>query len=242
VDLILRNARVAGTAVDAPPMDIGVEGGVIVAIAPALAAEGEEIDAGGRLVSPGLIETHIHLDKSRILDRATPSPNRGTDHMKRVAAVKPTFTVEDVYARAKETIEHAMMHGTMHMRTHVELDPNVGLRGFEALQQLQKDLAWGLDLELCVFAQEGLTNAPETDRNLVAALDRGARVIGGAPGYDPDHGGQIRRVFDLAREYDVDVDLHLDGGYTTDAMESGRVCELTDRDGWGGRVAIGHGT
>jgi cytosine/creatinine deaminase len=242
LDLILRNARIAGTAADTPPMDIGVEGGVIVAIAPALAAEGAEVDAGGRLVSPGLIETHIHLDKSRILDRATPSPNRGTDHMRRVSAVKPSFTVEDVYARAKETIEHAMVHGTMHMRTHVELDPNVGLRGFEALQQLQKDLAWGLDLELCVFAQEGLTNAPETDRNLVTALDRGATVIGGAPGYDPDHAGQIRRVFELARDFDVDVDLHLDVGYTTDDMDIGLVCDLTDKYGWGGRVAIGHGT
>jgi cytosine deaminase len=134
------------------------------------------------------------------------------------------------------------MHGTMHMRTHVELDPNVGLRGFEALQQLAQDYAWGLDLELCVFAQEGLTNAPETDANLVAALDRGAKVIGGAPGYDPDHAGQINRVFDLAREYDVDVDLHLDVGYTTEEMDIHLVCELTDKYGWGGRVAVGHGT
>jgi cytosine deaminase len=190
-------------------MDIGVEGGIIVVIMPEIPTDAEVADAEGRLVSPGLIETHIHLDKSRILDRATPSPNRGTDHMMRVSAVKPTFTAEDVYARARETVEHAMTHGTMHMRTHVELDPNVGLRGFDALEQLAKDYAWGLDLELCVFAQEGLTNAPETDANLVAALDRGARVIGGAPGYDPDHAGQINRVFDLAREYDVDVDLHL---------------------------------
>jgi cytosine deaminase len=162
--------------------------------------------------------------------------------MMRVSAVKPGFTVEDVYARAKETIEHAMMHGTMHMRTHVELDPNVGLRGFDALQQLAKDCAYGLDLELCVFAQEGLTNAPETDKNLVAALDRGAKVIGGAPGYDPDHAGQINRVFELAREYDVDVDLHLDVGYTTDDMDIGLVCDLADKYGWGGRVAVGHGT
>jgi len=40
----------------------------------------------------------------------------------------------------------------------------------------------------------------------------------------------------------VDVDLHLDVGYTTDDMDIGLVCELTDRYGWGGRVAIGHGT
>lgn len=242
MDLILRNARIFGAAPDAPPMDIGVEGGTIVAIMPEISTDAEVADAEGRLVSPGLFETHIHLDKSRILDRTTPSPNRGTDHMMRVSAVKPTFTAEDVYARARETVEHAMTHGTMHMRTHVELDANVGLRGFDALEQLAKDYAWGLDLELCVFAQEGLTNAPETDANLVAALDRGARVIGGAPGYDPDHAGQINRVFDLAREYDVDVDLHLDVGYTTNDLDIYLVCELTDKYGWGGRVAVGHGT
>ena len=52
------------------------------------------------MVSPGLVETHIHLDKSRILDRSEPSPDRGTDHMMRVFAVKPSFTVEDIHARA----------------------------------------------------------------------------------------------------------------------------------------------
>ena len=242
LDLIVRNARIAGSDPAGPLVDVGVRQGVIAAIAPGLAADGEEIDAGGLLLSPGLIETHIHLDKSRILDRCTPAPNRGTDHMKRVAAVKPGFTVEDVYARARDTVEQALVNGTMHMRTHVELDPSAGLCGFEALRQLAKDYAWALDLELCVFAQEGLTNSPETDANLVTALKQGATVIGGAPGYDPDHAGQIKRIFELAREFDVDVDIHLDVGYTTDDMDIQLVCELTERYGWGGRVAVGHGT
>ena len=242
LDLIVRNARIAGSDPAGPLVDVGVRQGVIAAITPGLAADGEEIDAGGRLLSPGLIETHIHLDKSRILDRCTPAPNRGTDHMKRVAAVKPGFTVEDVYARARDTVEQALVNGTMYMRTHVELDPSAGLCGFEALRQLAKDYAWALDLELCVFAQEGLTNSPETDANLVTALKQGATVIGGAPGYDPDHAGQINRIFDLAREFDVDVDIHLDVGYTTADMDIHLVCELTERYGWGGRVAVGHGT
>ena len=68
MDLILRNARVAG-AEDQPPVDIGIEAGRIAAIEPGLAADGREVDVGGRLVTPGFIETHIHLDKSCILDR-----------------------------------------------------------------------------------------------------------------------------------------------------------------------------
>ena len=241
-DLILRNARISGTAPDSPLMDIAIQGEAIAAVAPHLEAEGKEWSVGGRLVSPGLIETHIHLDKSRIMDRCSAAPDRGTDHMARVAAVKPGFTQEDVYARAQATVEECVVNGASHMRTHVELDPNVGQRGFEALKQLAADYRWAIDIEICVFAQEGWTNAPETDANIVAALQNGATVVGGAPGYDPDHGGQIRRIFELAREYDVDVDIHLDVGYTTDDMDIHLVCELTEQYGWGGRVAVGHGT
>lgn len=240
LDLILRNARIAG-ANDDILLDIGVEGGKIAALEPSLSAEGETLDLEGAMVSPGLVETHIHLDKSRILDRCSPSPNRGRDHMARVAAVKSEFTVQDVYDRAKATLEGCLLHGTTHVRTHVELDPNVGLRSFEALQQLAQDYSWAVDLELCVFAQEGWTNAPEVDVNIVEALKQGAQVVGGAPGYDPDHAGQIDRIFELAREFDVDVDIHLDVGPSAEEMDIFQVCDLTEKFGWQGRVAVGHG-
>lgn len=241
-DTVLRNVRLAGAGTDAPPVDVGIAGGRIAAVEPEIGADAHTLDLEGRLVSPGLVETHIHLDKSRIVDRCAPAAGRARDHMQRVAAVKPGFTVEDVYARAAETLEQCILNGTMHVRTHVEVDPNVGLCGFEALQQLAIDYRWAVDLELCVFAQEGWTNVPEADRNVVAALERGAAVVGGAPGYDPDRAGQIRRIFELAREYDRDVDVHLDVGPSAEEMDVNLVCELTERHGYGGRVAVGHGT
>ena len=242
LDLIVRNARIAGNSADAPLSEIGIQNGRIVAIEANLAADGAALDAGGCLVSPGLIETHIHLDKSRILDRSAPSPDRGMDHMKRVAAVKPGFTVEDVYARARASLETSLINGVTHMRTHVEVDPNVGMRGFEALQQLTKDYSWAIDLELCVFIQEGWTGVPEADVNLVDGLERGAKVIGGSPNYDSDRAAQINRIFELAKEYDVDVDIHLDVGADFEQLDIYQVCELTDKIGWGGRVAVGHGS
>ena len=242
LDLVLRKARIAGAGTGAPPMDIGIFGGRIAAIEPETESGTDTFDLDGNLISSGLVETHIHLDKSRIVDRCTPAAGRARDHMQRVAAVKPGFTVEDVYARAAETLEQSILNGVTHMRTHVEVDPNVGLRGFEALRQLALDYAWGIDLELCVFAQEGWTNVPEADRNVVTALERGAAAVGGAPGYDPDHAGQIRRIFELALEYDRDVDIHLDVGPTADEMDIELVCDLTERHGYGGRVAVGHGT
>ena len=123
-DLVLRNAQLASIPKGAPLQDIGISDGKIAAIGTGLAEEGEVIDAGGSLVSAGLIETHIHLDKSRILDRSEPAPDRGVDHMRRVGAVKPSFTVEDVYNRAQASLETSLVAGVTHMRTHVELDPN----------------------------------------------------------------------------------------------------------------------
>lgn len=240
LDLIIRNARIGGAA---PTTDIGVEVGAIAAIEHGLPAAAEEIDAGGHLVSPGLIETHFHLDKALIVDRCPPpADRRSRDHMKRTASIKHTFTVEDIYARASETLEQCLLNGVAHMRTHVEVDPNVGLRGFEAIQQLAEDYRWAIDLQLCAFPQEGWTNSPGAGENVVEALKRGATVVGGAPRYDTDRPGQIDRIFELAREFDVDVDIHLDGGHTTDDLDMYQVCDLTEKIGWQGRVAIGHGS
>ena len=241
-ELILRNARLVSGRGPGATVDIAVADGRIAAIEPRVASEGENVDAGGRFVSPGLVESHFHLDKSRILDRVAPLPDRrATDYMKRTSDIKHTFTVEDVYARARGTLEQCLLNGVGHMRTHVEVDPNVGLRGYDALERLAEDYAWAIDLQLCVFLQEGWTNVPGAEANVVAALRRGAPVVGGAPRYDADGPGQIRRIFALAKAFDVDVDIHLDGGYTTHDMAIHQVCDLTDEIGWGGRVAIGHG-
>jgi cytosine deaminase len=241
-DLILRNARLPNGNAENAVVDLAITNGRIAAIAPGLGNAAASLDAGGRLVSSGLVESHFHLDKARILDRVAPlEDRRATDHMKRTSSIKNTFTVEDVYARAAATLEQCLLNGVTHMRTHVEVDPNVGLRGYEAIERLARDYAWAIDLELCVFLQEGWTGVPGAEANVVAALKRGAQVVGGAPRYDTDRAGQIRRIFDLAREFDVDVDIHLDGGYTTHDMDIHLVCDLTDEIGWGGRVAIGHG-
>jgi len=240
-DLVLRNARLGNGA--GATVDIAVAGGRVAAIAPRIAGDAESVDAGGRFVSPGLVESHFHLDKSRILDRVAPlEDRRATDYMKRVSAVKDTFTPEDIYARARRTLEQCLVNGVMHMRTHIEVDAPIALTGYEAIERLARDYAWGFDLQLCVFIQEGWTNVPGAEANVVAALKRGAQVVGGAPRYDIDGPRQIERIFVLAKDFNVDVDIHGDGGYTTHDMMAWQICDLTDRLGWGGRVAIGHGS
>jgi cytosine/creatinine deaminase len=239
MDLIVRNARIAGRP-EGALVDIGVENGRIVAIEPGLAAEGASYDAGGRLVCGGFVETHIHLDKSCIIDRCAPETERQPHVVPRVSAAKRYFTVEDVRARARRTLEKSILNGATRMRTHVEVDPGVGLRGFDGVQALVDEYKWAIDIELCVFPQEGLTDNPGTDELIVEGLKRGAKAVGAAPNYDRDHAGQIRRIFEVAREFGVDIDMHLDSGHDPAMMDIHLVCELTEQYGLGGHVAVGH--
>lgn len=243
LDLILRNTLIESAAPDDPLTDIGISDGRIVALEPNLAADGPERELAGRLVTPGLVESHFHLDKALIVDRVPIQPDRMIrDHMKRTASIKHTFTEVDIYDRAKATVEQCLLHGVTHMRTQVEVDPNVGLKGFEAIERLRKDFVRAIDIEICVFLQEGWTGVDGADANLIACLERGAPVVGGGISYDADGPGQIRRVFELAKQYDVDVDFHLDGGYDTSHLDYPLVCAQTDEMGWQGRVAFGHGS
>jgi cytosine deaminase len=239
MDLILRNARVLGRT---GSWDIGIEGGLIVAVLPNLGSAAREIDIEGQLITPSLIETHVHLDKSCLLERCKAETGGLDEAIREVAGMKAQFTAQDVHARARSTLERFIAHGVGYMRTHVEVDPVVGLRGFEGVLPLAREYRWALDLEFCVFPQEGLLNNPGTDELMVAALKGGATIVGGAPYTDSNPRGQIDRLFEMAREFDADIDLHLDFFSTAERMDIEYVCEVAERFRYGGRVAVGHMT
>jgi len=240
MDLLLANARIAGG--DGGLVDVAIDAGRIAAIAPDSGIGADTIDLGGRLISPGFIETHIHLDKACILDRCSAKRGDLEEAIGEVSTAKKGFTPEDVAARARNVIEKAISHGTTHMRTHLEVDPGIGLRGVEGIFPLIEEYRWAIDIEVCVFPQEGLLNNPGTDELMVEGLKMGARAVGAAPYTDSDPHGQIDRVFAMAREFDVPIDMHLDFGDTADELDVDYVCRLTDQFGWGGRVTVGHVT
>ena len=240
MDLLMRNVRIAAS--EDRLVDIVLEAGRIAAIGHHPQSEGNVVDLGGRLLAPGLVETHIHLDKTRIVDRCTIRAGTVEEAVVETAKAKRAFTEEDIYRRAERTLKRAIANGTMLMRTHVEIDPGIRFRGFDAIRQLAKDYAWAIDIEICVFPQEGLLNNPGTDGLLVEALRRGAAVIGAVPYIDTDPHGQIDRIFAMAREHDVDIDMHLDLGDTPENMDIEYVCDMTERFRYGGRVAVGHVT
>lgn len=240
MDLTLRNVRLLSDP--AETVDIGVDGGKIVELGAGLAGGDRDIDAGGRLAMPGFVETHIHLDKPCILHRCASKRGDLQEAIAEVARLKREFSEEDVAERASRTLQKCILNGTTQMRTHLEVDPVIGLRGIEGVKQAIARFAWAIDVEICVFPQEGLLNNPGTDELMVAALKDGARSVGAAPYTDSDPHGQIDRVFEMAREFDADIDMHLDFGANPSDLDAEYVCRLADKFKWGGRVAIGHAT
>jgi cytosine/creatinine deaminase len=239
MDLILRNLRVMdaeGTRIT----DAGIDGGRIVALQHGLVADAPEVDFDGRLAVPGFVESHIHLDKACILDRCKSEEGTLAEAIREVSRAKREFTIEDIRERAVRTLEKCIVQGTTRMRAHLEVDPVIGAKSIEAVLPLVGEYRWALDLEICVFPQEGLLNNPGTDELMLDALRQGARIVGGCPYTDTDPRGQIERIFQMAREFDVDIDFHLDFDTDPEGMTVGDVCELTERLDFGGRVAIGH--
>ncbi|MGG2398646.1 amidohydrolase family protein [Pseudomonas sp. SH1-B] len=237
--LYLHNLRLPGAPSELT--ELRVEQGRFVA-AFSNGVRPQALDLNGALVLPGLIETHIHLDKACILERCTLSAGTLAEAIAETSAAKAGFTEADVYQRGTRVLEMAIAQGTMHMRTHVEIDPQIGLTGFNAVRRLQADYAWAVDVQICVFPQEGMLNNPGTEALLCEALAQGADVLGGCPYTDSDPHGQIRRLFELAVAHDCDLDFHLDFDLDPTGMTLPEVLRCTELHGWGGRVTVGHAT
>ena len=133
-------------------------GGVIAAIAPRIVCDAPAHDAEGRFVCGGLVETHIHLDKAGIigplrdLRRHARGSRRARPRRPRPPSPRRTSTPAPA-----AVLEKAVLTGTTRMRTFVEIDPRAGFRSFEAIKRLKADYADLIDIEICAFAQEGLT-------------------------------------------------------------------------------------
>ncbi len=236
-DLILQNCRLP----DGRETDVGCREGRIAEIGALTGRPAHRaVDCAGRVVTPGLVEAHIHLDKALLSGRSPSIDGTLAEAIRVTGLAKRHFTVEDIQARARRVLDMATGHGTTSMRSHVEVDPIVGLTGLEALLPLKQEYAPALDLQLCAFAQEGILQSPGTEALLARALSAGADLIGGCPYNDTDARAQIDIVFRLAREFGVDVDFHVDFFDEPQHLHVEYIAEQTVRHGWQGRVAVGH--
>src|SRR5664280_734637 len=188
MDLLLRNARVLGS--DAVT-DLGVDAGRIVQLGDARdrpAAQPSEaeqvIDLDGRLVTPPLVEPHIHLDA--VLTVGQPRENASGSLFEGIAVWADrvtTLSVDDVTARAREVLMWQLACGVQAVRSHVDVcDPQ--FRALNALIGLRQELRGLIDLQLVAFPQQGIygfDGGPELMRRAIAL---GADVVGGIPHYE----------------------------------------------------------
>ncbi|HEU4798235.1 MAG TPA: cytosine deaminase [bacterium] len=243
MDLIVRQATLPGRE---GPHDVGVRGDRIAAIVPNLPDRATvEVDASGGLVTPGLVETHIHLDAA--LTVGQPRHNRSGSLFEGIEIwgerVK-SLTHEDVKRRAATALKWMLAHGVTHVRTHVDVcDPNLVALG--ALLEVREEVADVITMQIVAFPQQGIYSFPNGEQLMVRALELGADVVGGIPHYEwtREYGERdVRTALRLAAEYDRPADLHCD---ETDDDQS-RFLELvaaeTIRLGLQGRVTASHAT
>lgn len=243
-DLIIKNAQLTGRQ---NLVDITVKGNKIANIDDSDTHNESDktsntYDAQGNFVCAGFYESHIHLDKACILDRCDVQEGTLKEAVDETGKAKEEFTEDDVFARASRVLEMAIKKGTVGLRTFVETDEKTELRSFEAIKKAQKRYAFAIDMQICAFAQSGLTTKPRTQHLIQQALSQGADLIGGCPYKDDNPEQHIEMIFDIAEEYNVDVDFHLDFDLDPEGSTIPKVVEETIKRGYQGRVSIGHVT
>jgi len=249
LDLVVRNARIHPTRGLSPePMDVGVSDGRIAAIAPrgGLDPGGATIlDAQGSLLSPPLVDPHVHLDA--VLTVGEPRYNESGTLIEGIltwAERKPSLTIEDVKRRAREAIYWEVAQGTGLIRSHVDVcDPN--LTALRALLELRDEVRDIVDLRLIAFPQDGILSFPNGKELMQEAMRLGCDVIGGIPHYEltrDDGVEEVHFIFDLARETGAPLDLHCDETDDEQSRFLEVVAARTMREGMQGRVVAGHTT
>jgi cytosine deaminase len=243
MDLIIRSATLQGRE---GRHDIGIRSDRIAAITPRLSERGtHEIDAAGDLVTPALVEIHIHLDA--VLTVGQPRHNRTGSLFEGIEIwgerVK-SLTHEDVKRRATTALKWLLAHGVTYVRTHVDVcDPS--LTALQALLEVREEVADLITLQIVAFPQQGIYSFPDGEGLMARAVELGVDAVGGIPHYEwtREYGERdVRTALRLAAEFDRLADLHCD---ETDDDQS-RFLELvgaeTVRLGLQGRVTASHAT
>ena len=200
-------------------------------------------DAGGRLLLPGLVEGHVHLDKTLVGLPFIPHIP-GDAIASRIAAERSLrrSVPLSVEARGGRLIEQLSAFGTTALRTHVDIDAETRLSGLEAVLALKQRYARLVDIQIVAFPQSGILREPGVAELLDAAIGAGADLVGGLDpeGIDGDAKAHLDIVFGVAARRGVGVDIHLHDRGALGARELAMIAERTAALGLSGRVAVSH--
>ncbi len=238
--LILRNCRL----LTGEQVDIQVDNGAIAAIAPQLPGDAtSELNVRGQLVSPPLVESHIHLDSA--LTAGEPRINQSGTLFEGIqiwGERKPQLTLEDVKQRAISTLKHQASQGVLFVRTHVDVSaPN--LTALQAILEVRQKVKEFITLQVVAFPQDGIYGNIQTEELLEEALKLGADVVGGIPHYEftrEDGVRSVHRIFELAQQYNRLIDIHCDEIDDEQSRFLEVVAAYALRSGMGNRVTASH--
>ncbi|MEO3801304.1 amidohydrolase [Nonomuraea sp. B1E8] len=224
------------------PADVLVRGGRIARVGQGVEAPAARVvDVTGQLVLPGLVEAHCHLDKTLFGGPWVPH-SAGDTLAGRICndlARRAELGVPSV-ERIGALLERMSAAGTTHVRTHTDIDPEVGLRGVEAVREAAARSP--LDVRQVAFPQHGVLTNPGTAELLEEALKGGVEAVGGLDpaGIDRDPVRHLDLIFGLAGRYGTHLDIHLHDGGSLGGWELELITERTKVLGLGGRVTVSH--
>jgi cytosine deaminase len=243
LDILVKNVALWGTE---GLCDLGIADGRFVSVNPngLSSAAVLTLDAEGRMAVPGFVEPHIHLDKALISERA-PVNRSGTlnEAIEILWELKRNYTVDEIADRAARVLARALENGISMLRTHVDVDPIGGTRPAEGLIRARQRFGDLIDIQIVAFPQEGIVKSPGTEALMREVMRLGVDVVGGMPFNEAspqDSRRHIEIVFDIARQFDADIDMHVDETDDPAARTLEVLAELTIANGWQGRVTAGH--
>jgi cytosine/adenosine deaminase-related metal-dependent hydrolase len=250
-DLLIRNGYVAEHD---KVIDIGIVGGMIETIASEINDTAEKtIDAKENLVGPGFVECHLHIDKSySACGRRRPKGNADSFSFERIAELESEYfkraSVDDIKRNAIKNIEMAVSAGSTFIRSHVGVGNGRGLKNMEAVIQAREETAEIADVQLVVSG--GDIRKDEEERIFRDAIEMGLDnstlddpvLVGGA---DPatrynDIEGSLDKWYQIASEYDIGMDLHIQDGGTLGIYTLDRMVEYNRRYDYQNRVTASH--
>ena len=237
---LLANVRLA----DGTAADIRMAGGAIAEIGPGLDAGGaERLDGAGLLALPGLIDGHVHLDKTLTGLPWMPHP-AGPERASRIEAERRLrAALPPPAGRASSLVRQAVAAGATAFRSHADIGPDIGVRHVEALLEVKAAFAHAADFQIVAFPQYGVLAAPGAYELMDEAMALGADLVGGIDpiGQDGDLDGQLDLLFRLAGKHGAGVDIHIHDPGEAGRREIAALAERTRAAGLEGRVTVSHG-
>ncbi|MBP6770219.1 MAG: amidohydrolase family protein [Reyranella sp.] len=234
------------TLPDGSRHDVEVEGGRITALLPASAngATGDTVDLGGTLVLPPLVDGHIHLDKTLLGLPWIPNQSAGNTVSDRIAAerrVRAARTVPE-FETGSNLVRQVVASGTLHIRTHVDVDNQLGLRNLHEVLKIREHFRDLVTIQIVAFPQSGILRSPGTQELLDEAIAQGADLVGGLDpiGIDGDLDAHLDAIFAIATRRGVGVDIHLHDGGEAGLAQILEIARRTEATGLQGKVAVSH--